>query len=666
MVDPDTPSVSPREPRIAIATVEGFLRQGEPLLAYNAIQDGLQEFPGNLRLRQLKGLALARSGDVERANALLHAIAAERSADSETLGMLARTHKDLGLTARSSADRDAHWSEAFRIYHDAYVAALRQRSARDAWYTGINAAAIALWREDLVTARRIATEVRDACIAAQADGALAQDYWLEASLGEAALILGNDAESAAHYRRAVQFAAGRFGDLASTRRQALLLAERLPRDTAWLIDILKIPPVLVYAGHFVGPVPPDHAGSAAGFEAAVAAAIRGRLTWVRPLAAYGTACSCTDILCLEALQEQGGETHLVLPFPGDELRRICIDGESSGWGPRFDRVLAAASSVTITSDHAARGSTATFDYANLVFTGMAELRARMLETPLHGLAIWEDRPGRRADATAALVELWRVRRIAVEEVRMARFATDVAPATDPNGTASNGAASNDAASIDAASNGAASNGAASIGAASLDAAVSPDAGTDASGPPSFKHEIRAMLFGDAVGYSGLSEDQTPHFITQFLGAVAALNESSAERPIHIETTGDGLYMVFTDVRQAGHYALQLRHLITTTDWVSRGLPGGLNIRIALHCGPVYHGRNPLTGAPLFTGPHTSRAARIEPVTPPGQVYASSAFAAVAAASGVRGLRFQYIGRMPLAKGYGLLGLYHVSPGETLK
>ena len=73
----------------------------------------------------------------------------------------------------------------------------------------------------------------------------------------------------------------------------------------------------------------------------------------------------------------------------------------------------------------------------------------------------------------------------------------------------------------------------------------------------------------------------------------------------------------------------------------------------------------MTGAPLFTGPHTSRAARIEPVTPPGQVYASSAFAAVAAASGVRGLRLQYIGRMPLAKGYGLLGLYHVSPGDTV-
>jgi hypothetical protein len=40
------------------------------------------------------------------------------------------------------------------------------------------------------------------------------------------------------------------------------------------------------------------------------------------------------------------------------------------------------------------------------------------------------------------------------------------------------------------------------------------------------------------------------------------------------------------------------------------------------------------------------------------VYASSAFAAVAAATGAP-LALSYVGRMPLAKGYGALGLYHV-------
>ena len=66
-------------------------------------------------------------------------------------------------------------------------------------------------------------------------------------------------------------------------------------------------------------------------------------------------------------------------------------------------------------------------------------------------------------------------------------------------------------------------------------------------------------------------------------------------------------------------------------------------------------------AALYTKPHTSRAARIEPITPPGQVYASSAFAAVAAASGAEGISLRYVGTIPLAKRAGSLALYHVRP-----
>jgi class 3 adenylate cyclase len=170
--------------------------------------------------------------------------------------------------------------------------------------------------------------------------------------------------------------------------------------------------------------------------------------------------------------------------------------------------------------------------------------------------------------------------------------------------------------------------------------------------------MRSLLFADAVGYSKLSEDQIPLYITEFLGAIGELARASPHRYEHVETAGDGLYMVFADPLAAGGFALELSALAGGTDWAARGLPPGFNLRVALHCGPVHVGRDPLTGTGIYTGPHTSRAARIEPITPPGQVYASSAFAAVAAASG-GGLALTYVGRMPLAKGYGALGLYHV-------
>ncbi len=65
------PPPSPASPEELVAEAERLLRQGEPLLAYNCAETGLQGWPEHLRLRQLQALALARSGDLERANRIL-------------------------------------------------------------------------------------------------------------------------------------------------------------------------------------------------------------------------------------------------------------------------------------------------------------------------------------------------------------------------------------------------------------------------------------------------------------------------------------------------------------------------------------------------------------------------------------------------------------------
>jgi class 3 adenylate cyclase len=315
---------------------------------------------------------------------------------------------------------------------------------------------------------------------------------------------------------------------------------------------------------------------------------------------------------------------VVLPFPPAEFRRASVDFAASDWGARFDAVLASADSVTIASDHRASGSVATFEYANLILTGMGRLRAQALDTTLRGLAAWDPGAIGASGGSASLVALWEKHELPVEHVRLHELRgrpADPSPSAPP---AMHGAAAQ---------------------------------GT--------RHEMRAMLFADAVGYSQLSEDQIPGFIDGFLGAVAELNARTTHRFEHVETSGDGLYMVFGSVADAAHYALELSALTNAFDWAAHGLPA-MNVRIALHCGPVHCGRDPITGSPLYTGPHASRTARIEPITPPGQVYASSAFAAVAAASGADGLEMRYVGRIPLAKGYGTLGLYNVRPRGVIR
>ncbi len=55
----------------------------------------------------------------------------------------------------------------------------------------------------------------------------------------------------------------------------------------------------------------------------------------------------------------------------------------------------------------------------------------------------------------------------------------------------------------------------------------------------------------------------------------------------------------------------------------------------------------------------NRAARVEPITPPGHVYATEAFAALSAAAGVTAFTCDYVGQTPLAKGYGAFATYRV-------
>jgi predicted Zn-dependent protease len=100
--------------KAAVESAQQLLNRGEPLLAYNAVQEGRRRWPDSLRLRQLEALALARSGDVERAHAILEGLVAQGGEDAETLGMLARTHKDLALRSADATRRAAHLQARLR------------------------------------------------------------------------------------------------------------------------------------------------------------------------------------------------------------------------------------------------------------------------------------------------------------------------------------------------------------------------------------------------------------------------------------------------------------------------------------------------------------------------------------------------------------------------
>src|SRR5438552_10530992 len=139
----------------------------------------------------------------------------------------------------------AELSRAFEAYARAY------RVTRGHW-TGVNAATLAA-----VTGRRdiadtIAREVRQDCLERLKRHALGDDrYWILATLGEAALILGDWPEAEEWYTRAAEAGSDRLGDLSSTRRNARLLLDHLDGDCTRIEQCLRLPRVIVFTGHMI-------------------------------------------------------------------------------------------------------------------------------------------------------------------------------------------------------------------------------------------------------------------------------------------------------------------------------------------------------------------------------------------------------------------------------
>jgi len=141
-------------------------------------------------------------------------------------------------------------------------------------------------------------------------------------------------------------------------------------------------------------------------------------------------------------------------------------------------------------------------------------------------------------------------------------------------------------------------------------------------------------------------------------ACAAVIASRSHGVFSTRTAGDGFFLVFRDLGSAIDTARALRDMIAATDWSRSGLPRDLSARFALDCGPCYSYVDPITGRLELCGAHVIRAARLEPVTPPGHIYASESFAALCAAHRIEA-SFEAAGRIVLPKDYGEMRVYHL-------
>jgi class 3 adenylate cyclase len=185
---------------------------------------------------------------------------------------------------------------------------------------------------------------------------------------------------------------------------------------------------------------------------------------------------------------------------------------------------------------------------------------------------------------------------------------------------------------------------------------------DTGESPAHNNEI-AILFADFAGYSKLNELDYGIFRERILRPIAGILNACGPALLHRNTWGDGLYLVFDDCVVAARCALEIRDFIAAVDWAELGLSLRLAVRIGGHVGPLRIAEDPITRQPSFSGPHVVRAARIEPIAPPGEVFVTEAFAAFLEMHGATLLRVEYVGRRPTAKQYGEMRLFRLNSAD---
>jgi class 3 adenylate cyclase len=557
----------------------------------------------------LAALASARLGALDEAEKWLAGIDRASLGDAplavEVWSLAGRIAKD-----RFAAAADRSSAAAHEFARAAIANYERAHALGGGAYPAVNAATMAMLAGDSPRATRLAQQV----LSTPGTGG---DHWLHATAGEALLVLGQLDKARVNYAAAYRLAGHRFGDIASMRRQLLLIGTQAARTLA---ETLPAPQVIAFSGHMLDQPERPSPRFPAHIEARVASALRETVAALGPSIGYAQAACGADILFLEAMQDAGMQTQIVLPFPAAEFVESSVRFAGDAWVGRFERALARATRVVLATEEGFLGDDVLFEHAANLIQGMAYLRAMELSAHPLMLTVQEHGAAEVIGGTAATARNWLRKGGRIKNIDIAALRGDAPP--------------------------------------SPKAAVARDAMPETVDARP-RRMLASLLFADVSGFSRMPEQYAPRFAEMFLGTCRRVLDSLPYRAIHANTHGDGLFLVFDLPSHAAEFAHRLQHEIGQFDWLALGLAQETGVRIALHTGPLFRIFDPVTARHTFYGTHVNRTARLEPVVQPRSIFVTEEFAASLVAEDQDRFACDYIGTMQLAKKFGDARLYRL-------
>lgn len=621
-------------PTLFLLTAKLLTSKSEPVMAADVLNSAFKvaqilknkDLEMKVQIAQAKSLADMMS--TEKAIAILKSLYDEGKTTEAILSLYGRCFKDLAEAHRNApAAREKYLEQAFDKYLESF-----KNSLRTSYYTGINAAAVALLRSKRHQAQDLAKEVIDLCSKEE------ENYWVQATLGEAYVINEQWDKASENYAAAIE-CGGDQSQIWSTRRQFRLLARQhsdhhgnssalLGTEAGEIDSLFKIPNVIVLLCNIAS----DYSVSKCLDLDKVTTVVEQKLVQSNAGFVYLSAFPGVDLLCAQAVLRQQVtskvELYIVLPCPQDMFRKQCVASvEHGSWLHSFDTVVNKATDVVIANDLTTDGMTPiNYQYCSYLLAGLAGNKARIVGTDLKRMFC----PQPMVSKERRFADPWVVKKY----WKRGSFETFSLPLV---------AQKHQAPTED-----------------TLTPLVSGKKySLRRTGPPQV---IKAILFADVKGYSKLQEHEVFYFVKHVFGQVAELIRfvDKDMRPIVKNTWGDAFYFVFDTVDGGGKFALLMRDLFNNAQWAKKNLPSTLAIRISMHAAPVFPCVDAVLEEANYTGVHTSRGARIEPITVPGSVYCSRAFACLTTAMNVSDFDCPFIGNVPLAKGYGMLPIHVVA------
>jgi class 3 adenylate cyclase len=443
------------------------------------------------------------------------------------------------------------------------------------------------------------------------------------------------------YQEAAERAENRHAYIVSSYQQVNLLKDNGFPVPDMLLNVLKPPTVVIFTGHMVDTPDRSEPRFPPQLEAAVRLEIDRYLDDMDARIGYCSAACGSDLVFIEAMQDRDAEVNIVLPFDIEDFLETSLHHGGPHWVARFRRAVKLATSVKYVTEERYLQDDVLFDFAGRILQGYALLRAKTLETSPYLLTVWDGNNTHLVGGTAHNISRWpdpkRLRVIRTENLLKSLSVPQVR-----------------------------------LEDTELRLPIAATTSTDRASS-SRKRVIKTMLFADVVGYSVLQDQYMPFYMYEFLERIAVRLKEATSKPEVITTWGDAIFVVMSGAIPLTEYAFALLNAVCATDWTDLGFPAQMNVRIALHAGPVFEGIDPIIGKPNFYGSHVNRAARIEPVTVPGCVYASEQFAALltseqcflehdSARSGktqASSFVCEYVGTLSLPKSFGSQATYHI-------